>query len=403
MKNFLNITVILLVNLSFLKGQSIDDISSKSIKEAIPVFKEISNFENTDNIDLLGLGDIAEFAKESKKANTAFAAYLITNKEFRNIVLPVDDWLLRPINAYLTSSLSVDSAIIDSLAKTFLSLHLNYRSQEFRSFMLWLKEFNTTHQDDIVQLYGVAPLTNIPASYFLSNYVYIVDENYGRALSKKWSDSAPSDSALYSDIFNWVEKQKYKKLSDEDKALIAKCEYDLLHNRSIVKIDSLNQKFPKNVLNSRSRYIADRILEKTKKKTIFFGANTEVATTQLKAPFVIEDQAISSVGSFLKSNLKDRYYVFVTDFANSARLPIVNISTQSMDIEAVPGSEKAKQLRLIGQYFTHTDHSNLLTGYEPSFFSTFSEMKTTPVTAENQPSIDALFLFSKVTEIDLFN
>jgi hypothetical protein len=386
-----------------LRGQGIDEIASRDLKHAIPLFERVSDFENTDNADIVGLGDIAQLAKESKKINTGFAAYLIENKNFRNIMLPVDDWLIRPLNASLTGHSQNEDSLVDSLAKTLLSAHPNYHSYEFRTFLKWIKEYNAAHPADMVTVNGAAPLTRIPASYFLAHYVYIIDQEYGKALSERWSRSMPGDSIVHDNLQTWIDAQKSKQLTTSERVLITRCEADLLHNKSIVPIHSIDEKFPAALLDKRSQYIADNIGKKSARKTIFFGSNTEVAAAKLQASYVLGKETFGSVGSFLKNRLGERYIVFVTDFTGSAELPIADMATQTVNIEIIQAKDQSKRLKDRDSYLNREKHQNHLDGYEPTAFSAFKEMDSYVISEKDKDSVDAVFVVSDLSPLDFFD
>ncbi len=260
--------IALILAFSNTDAQKIQEIASKNIDEAIPMFNKVSDFKNTDDIKLLGLGDVADLAKESKKLNTAFTAYLISNKNFRNIVILGDDWMLRPLNAYMTSSAPADSTALLSLLSSSIPPYPKFANTEFFELIAWIKKYNLAHQQDMVNFWGVAPNTSIPPSYFLSAYVYAIDKAYGQKLSEKWSENTASDSVAYADIKTWLTTLKSTGLSKANQTLVAKCNADLLHNKAVVKILSIDQKFPPKILNDRARYIANRILEKLGKSEL---------------------------------------------------------------------------------------------------------------------------------------
>lgn len=400
MKNIC-IVITLLFVFSYVNAQKVQEIASKNIDEAIPMFGHISDFKNTDGVKLVGLGDVGELAKESKKLNTTFSAYMISKKNFRNIVIPTDDWLLRPLNTYLTTSAPADTTLLDSLIKDIFASNHSFRNREFRSLLSWLKTYNSGHRQDMVNIFGVAPGTTIPPSYFLAAYVYTIDKPYGQKLSEKWSNNATPDSIAYADIKIWVASLKNTKLSKPHQDLIIRCNEDLLHNKAVVKIVSVDQKFPPKTLNDRSRYIANQIIKKLGKKTIYLGSNTEVIKADLLSNFVLNDLPIYSTGKYLGEDLKDNYCVFVTDFADTARLPVVYISTKKIEEEVIASSKQTKALPKKNDYFDRKKDLVSLRGYQPILLSTFKEVVTKAIVKQGDYATDALFLFSQLSKTDL--
>ncbi|MFC0513360.1 erythromycin esterase family protein [Mucilaginibacter angelicae] len=400
MKN-VYVVIILLLSFNHVNAQKIQEIASKNIDEAIPAFEHISQFKNTEKVKLVGLGDVGEFVKESKRINTAFSAYLISEKKFRNIVLPADDWLLRPLNSYLTTSVPADTAKLDSLIKnTFSGIH-KFRNPEFRSLMSWIKKYNSTHPKDMVNVFGVAPNATIPPSYFLSVYVLVVDEPYSRTLSEKWSDNATPDSAAYLDIQIWSTSLKNKKLSKLHQDLIARCDEDLRHNKSVLKHESIDQKFQPELLNARSRYMANQILKRLDQKTIFYSLNTDVVKADLTSSFVLNNHPYFSVGKYLAEDLKENYYVFATDFTGIAKLPVVDLLARNTGVETFDGSAQAKALSKKNDYLDRESDMDILKGYQPVLLPYLKGQQTDVMTDRNTPAVDGLFLFSNLSEINL--
>ncbi|TSJ39427.1 erythromycin esterase family protein [Mucilaginibacter corticis] len=392
--------IVLILAFANVNAQKIQEIASKNIDEAIPMFNKISDFKNTDDIKLLGLGDVADLAKETKKLNTAFTAYLIIKKNFRNIVIPGDDWMLRPLNAYMTSSAPADSAALLSLLSTSIPPYPKFANTEFFELIAWIKKYNLAHRQDMVNFFGVAPNTAIPPSYFLSAYVYAIDKAYGQKLSDKWSENTASDSVAYADIKTWLTTVKSTGLSKDNQALVAKCNADLLHNKAVVKILSIDQKFPPKILNDRARYIANRILEKLDKKTIFYGSNVEVMRADLASSMVLNNTPVYTAGKCLGEDLREKYNVFITDFTDTAKLPMVYFTAKKINDEVLTGPEKAKDLYKNNDYLDDKKDKNLLKGYQPELLPYLKEQVSQAVVDKDGYAADGLFLLSNLSKID---
>ncbi|RZJ99305.1 MAG: hypothetical protein EOO43_26935, partial [Flavobacterium sp.] len=248
-------------------AQKIDEIASKEIDMGLPLFEQRAEFKNLPEVKLLGLGDIGTFVKESKKFNASFSAYLITKKDFRNIALHLDDWIVRPLNAYLTSPAIADSRLLDSLIKTTFSSDYQFKNEQFRSFLVWIKAYNVKHPVDMVNIFGVAPASTIPPSYFLATYIYEIDAVSGRKLSEKWTDTDSEDSIKFLDVKNWIAKLKDTKMSKEHQRMILQCKDDLASNEFVLKYTSVIQKFSQKELNNRFQFVAKQISKKLYKKT----------------------------------------------------------------------------------------------------------------------------------------
>jgi hypothetical protein len=404
MKRIILIFLLTFTIVNILRAQLVDSIATKKIDSAIPLFSKISDFKELDNIQLVGLGDVAEVAKETKKNNTAFAAYLIQNKKFRNILIPFDDWVLRPLNSYLISGKTNDSLEVVSLIKNIFESSYRFKNKEFISFIFWIKNYNLNHPNDMVNIYGVFPLTPIPLSYFLSAYIYPLDSSFGKKMSEKWTSHGISETVAYADMKSWIKLKRTGKINESERDLLNGFENDLLHNSSIIKIDSLTQKFPASLLNKRSSYVANQIQAKIEKRSIFVTSNTDVVTTQIKPSFVLEEIPINSIGTLLKSLLKNRYYVFVSDFAGSAQLKVVNLVTRSLDDEVYVSSDQAKTLRKKKDFFNlEKNDSGILNGYCPLYLSLFNQLNSQTIVEKKGVPFNTLFLYFNLSAIDFSN
>jgi hypothetical protein len=404
MKRIILIFLLTFTIVNILRAQLVDSIATKKIDSAIPLFSKISDFKELDNIQLVGLGDVAEVAKETKKNNTAFAAYLIQNKKFRNILIPFDDWVLRPLNSYLISGKTNDSLEVVSLIKNIFESSYRFKNKEFISFIFWIKNYNLNHPNDMVNIYGVFPLTPIPLSYFLSAYIYPLDSSFGKKMSEKWTSHGISETVAYADMKSWIKLKRTGKINESERDLLNGFENDLLHNSSIIKIDSLTQKFPASLLNKRSSYVANQIQAKIEKRSIFVTSNTDVVTTQIKPSFVLEEIPINSIGTLLKSLLKNRYYVFVSDFAGSAQLKVVNLVTRSLDDEVYVSSDQAKTLRKKKDFFNlEKNDSGILNGYCPLYLSLFKQLNSQTIVEKKGVPFNTLFLYFNLSAIDFSN
>lgn len=393
--------IFLLFVVSLVNAQKIQDIASKNLTEAIPMFDHVSDFKNTDDIKLLGLGDVGVLAKESKRINMAFSAYLITKKNFRNVVISGDDWKLRPLNAYLNSSAPADTTKLISLILSGIPPSPEYANFEFIEFVKWLKQYNLDHPQDMVSILGATSNTPIAPSYFLGTYVYAIDKDYGQKLSEKWSENTTPDSLAYMDIKTWATGIKSAKLSKENQELLAKCNDDLLHNQSVVIIKSFDQKFPARVISDRSHYVANQIITKLNKKTIFLGLNHEVSKADLKENFSLNNVSVSSIGKYLDDRLKEKYCSLVTDFADTSSLQVLNYTARKMGFEVLTPSDKAKALYKKGDYLDRKKDKDLLKGYQPISLPYAKEIYVNILVNPGDYAADGVFIFKHLSEINI--
>lgn len=383
-------------------AQKIQEIISKDIEHAIPVFESMTDAKRFAEVKVLGLGDVATFAKESKTLTTAFSAYLISKHKFRNILLQVDDWQIRPLNTYLTAVVRADTLVLDSLIKSIFSSDFQFRNREFRSFLQWVKKYNSTYPNDQVNIFGVAPSSKIPPAYFLANYVFEMDKSYGQQLSEKWADEDISDSVAYADISAWLGVIKKTKTSKAHQELALSCEEDLLHNKHVLAYTSFDQQFSQKQLNTRSRYIADQVVKKSGKKTILYAMTNQVVKADMESSMVLNNLPVSSIGKYLGDELQAAYQTFVIDFADKARLIIVDIAARQGNLEDVAGTAQAKALYQKGEFIDRKKGTAFLKGYKPALIWPFKIQTANIILKKDDDAvIDALFLFSTLSELDL--
>lgn len=394
------ILLVLLFVFSNTKAQKVQEIASKTIEQALPVFDQLSDFKNVDQVKLVGLGDVAEFGKQSKQFNAAFSAYLIQKKKFRNILVSSNDWELRPLNTFLTGKAPADTAVLDSVLKNLFADNHKFRNREFRALLHWVKKYNLSHPLDMVNLYGVAPNTIIPPSYFLAAYIYPLGKAYGAKLSEKWSDNNTPDSVAYADIKTWANNFDSKKALKAQQ-LIERCNQDLLHNKAVLQISYFNQNFPPALINARAKYIAGRVESKLDKKTIFYTTNPEVAKANLDWSMVGGGTPVASIGKYLDEDLKAAYCAFVTDFSDPASLSFIDIAARRANTENVPATENAKTLRKINDYVEGTTNKEALKGYQPIFLPPLKELYNRIIVQGNITAVDGVFILSQLSDIDL--
>ncbi|HWV66796.1 hypothetical protein, partial [Chitinophaga sp.] len=264
---------------------------------------------------VVGIGNVTPFAKESTGLSMEIAAYLVSQKKFRHIVLLYEDWLLRPLNDYLTDKRPFDSTTVDSLVRISLA-NSSSRNTSFSSFASWLKKYNLDHRETMADLSGIVADDLIPPAYFLATYIFPADRTTGLMLSKKWGANIYDDESAFKDITNWYQQvSKNTTLFNKHKALLMRCAEDIDHNDIIRNGSSLMMK-PKVLVDLKTRAMADLVMKKSDKQTIIYANNEDIA----KAAFVFNGDTLMSLGLLLHEQLKDKYYSCLTDFGAASDL-----------------------------------------------------------------------------------
>ena len=379
-----------------LKAQRIQEIAKLSIDSSSTEIEILMKNEIPDHVKLVGIGDVATWVKETQKFNTGLSAFLISKRSFKNLIFPADEWQIRPVNSYLRSASPIDTAVLDSLLKNYLPDN-SYQSFEFRSFMFWLKKHNLSNPKNMVNVFGVQSTETIPHSYFLAAYIYPVDKVSGAKLANKWDDFVFNHVDAYKDIEEWCLRMKQSNLSKEQKEMVKQCEMDLAHNKSMLKVESMTQKFPVEVVNNYTSYTAKKILEITTEKSIFFAPNSSVARSNFRSSRLIDDAAVTTVGKLLQLQLKEDYYVCVSDAA-TIRLPLADLATQSITIDTLSGSEQIKNMLSQKDIYFRRSDKQLLQKFLPLTIGFIKGYNTTMVLDEGMAPADAVFIFKNVTE-----
>lgn len=378
-----------------LHGQQINDIISCDIEEAIPKVDRLLSAKKLDQYKLIGLGDPADFAKESKILNFHILAYLISRKNYRNVLLAMDDWRVRPLNAYLSSPHLLNPANLDSVFRSSISEYMFY-NQEFLTFVTWLEKFNADNPDQMVRIFGIEQNTEIPPSYFLATYIFPVDETHGRELARKWSNSDTPDSLAFLDIETWFAGIVSSGIPEDYRDLIEQCRNDINHNRSFPDVP-MNQKLTQGIIENSSKYVAGRIIDKLDKKSVLVGGNAVVVKANILSTIVADGLPVSSVGNYLDKYLTDDYCVFVTDFVESAELYVIDIPNSQIVSQEFTGTDYTKRLYTHGDHFDSKRDRTLLKEYRPIILSLVKDRSSIVSAEEDDPIIDLLFLLPNLT------
>lgn len=344
---------------------------------------------------VVGIGDVTPFAKQSTGLNMAIAAFLVSQKEFRHIVLFYEDWLLRPLNDYLTNKRPFDSTTVDSLVRISLA-NSSLRNTSFSSFATWLKKYNLDHPEAMVDLSGIVADDLIPPAYFLAAYIFPADSTNGLMLSKKWGADIYNDESAFKDIAVWYQQvSKHTALFNKHKALLMRCAEDIDHNDIIRNGSSLMMK-PKMLVALKTRAMAGLIQKKSGKRTIIYANNEDIA----KAGFVFNGDTLVSLGLLLHEQLKEQYYSCLTDFGAPADLNQIDPQTGQLTLTKIPGSEYARELSGKKPAFFMPEDSIAIKQYRPRTIFPVIGVEREIVADNNLPAADALFFIKQLTPTD---
>ncbi|PZP49112.1 MAG: hypothetical protein DI598_08600 [Pseudopedobacter saltans] len=285
------------------KSQLVDSIIGAPIDKAVTLIGKNNIIDNiTPDVKLVGLGEIAILAKETTLFNTRLAAYLISRRDFRMVVLNQSNFVLRPLNDYLSGNSGFDKDTMDSIAHLSLQQSM-YSSQEMMQFLYWLKKHNLKFPSKKISISGSAgPEGLIPVYYFLTHYIYPVDPEQGRLFSSRWQAPNYTDSLSYRDIYAWGSSDKSQSRL-KGKNLLTMFNDDVHYNQQVSSLKSYQEAMD---------MLADGVLRHTNMKTIFFSYNEAI----VKSKIVVNGgrDTVNSPGLIFQSRLGKHYVAYLSDF-----------------------------------------------------------------------------------------
>jgi hypothetical protein len=378
-------------------AQIVKKISEESIDAGERNVAQLFSGKITSNIKIVGIGDVAFFSHEPAKFNTALMAYLIKEKDFKFISLLIDDWRIRPLNNYLLDKKTSNRQIADSLLEIAFA-RSPYYTAEFEDFAIWLKDYNMKHEKQPVTFVGSGVSDPIPNSYFLSKYILPLDKESGLLLSQKWATYNYPDSSAFNDIQNWYNKiTTGSNNPQQNQLLLSLCNEDIQHNNDIKKMPLLlAQPTPQEYYTFIMNHYTDKIMSKDNKKSILYSLNFLIAKANIIS---YKNVLIPSAGLLLHNRFGNRYFVCLTDFADTAIHTIANAAHKEFNKDTVVSS--TLQVHDIynknGDHIFISDNSILLNDYVPKSLP-FSKGQTTPtIPDKNVIPQDALFIFKNLT------
>lgn len=366
--------------------------------DASELLKDLTTIIDTrisEQVKVVGVGDITPFAKQSTDLCMAIITCLVSEQKFRTVALMQDDWLVRPLNDYLTSSMPFSNKITDSLVR-LSTANTTLRTTSFGKFAAWLKQYNLAHKKAMVKLKGVAPDETIPPAYFLVAYVWPIDQANGLILSRKWGANIYNYDMAYNDIEVWYqESSKKTSLVNKHKELFARCGEDIMHNNTIRNNDA-SIVGHSNAIKKKADFLVDLIGGKPGEKTVFYSNNEDV----VKSGYLFLGDTIVSIGAYLRERLGDKYYACVTDFADTAVINLVDNEAGVLTPVVISGSEQAKDLfRKKATFFMKEDYTDIK-DYRPRTIFPVIGMERNILPGNNIPLMDALFIIQNLASTD---
>lgn len=308
---FLSITLI------ELKAQSIYvTASSQNVELQKEALDSLS--ARMKSAELVGLGEVSHGSSEIFTVKAQLVKFLVEKMNFRQILFELDDPSLRPLNEYLKDRSSTDKKQLDSIFDrgfNFAEGGAILNNQKFKELILWLKDFNILHPDDVVSLRGIdifVPFKIFRHHYMDSASVQLMRKEYGiRDLSLKETDKLIQD---------WYsrEKQALKaKFGDEDFKII---EMDVRNYRSQLKYYENGDASNSSMVQFRDSIMYENVVALKATKSIVWGHNLHIRTTD----FIMNKFHAKMLGCFLKQAYDKKYFTILTDFVDRAKITTIS-------------------------------------------------------------------------------
>ena len=173
-----------------------------------------------DEINLVGLGEVSHGDKTTFAFNVKMVQYLVTNKNFKILLLEAPNSIVSIINEFISNSANYSNADIDSLVKRNIP-YGPFHDEETSGLIKWLKDYNDQHPNSKVSIMGM----NIDAKspeILLNDYIKPYDQASFSVLTEKWKKPNYELFYKWSDVFNWEVENRdlINKLNDSTKEQI---------------------------------------------------------------------------------------------------------------------------------------------------------------------------------------
>lgn len=355
-------------------------------------FNRVFSGEITDDTKVVGLGAPAHTLSESVQVNSKLIQYLVIEKGFKTIVLPMDNWELNMLNAYLTNGKAISNIDINHITKQTFSQNVYY-TEETLTLLKWIKGYNNAHKDKPVQFSGMSFMSPPSPDYILAKYVIPNDSLAGVQIAKKRGESQ-NDSIAYHDISAWFH-QKNNVLKTQlpaqeyiDIEMIAG-NLDYLKKWN-TKSDTVN----KLSYFDHCLYLTSMKLLATNKKLIIYGDNKMIAKSLMKTNIIWKN-----LGTLLEEGIGKWYYVVLSDFYNKADFYAIDSKVGKMKIiQRLPNKTSTaytlhKKYNINGGIALSKNLKNFKIPIYMDIYDLFEATQINGIIQPGIPAFDALVIF----------
>lgn len=397
----------------------ISKIPDTNIESGIEIIAPYLEESITEHVRLVGAGEFQELLKEPLKLNIALTAYLISKKKFNTIVLSIPDWKIRKLNNYLIndnfSKYNFNSVFKESFYKT------SYYTQEFKDFLLWLRNYNLTNQSQ-VKICGGSSVIGAPAEfpkmndYFIETYIRPFNAIIADSMKVNWSkvgnsNSRSSDSIVLSFINSYIRIVELNNILSQD--LLEQLKMDYGHRMAAFRI--LNSNLSENnklgnMYIQNSIVEADRIetlLKEENIRIVLMTTNSNVVNQRLYAISRLHNQRLPLPrnGALYKSKYGNSYFSTVTAFTDSAHVTGTKGNLRFQPI-TIYGNTNAKSLIAKKEVYYFVNDSVLLGNYALPFVNNGmfggDDVIIIAEDIEDKVPFDILFFFKSFSRVSVF-
>jgi erythromycin esterase-like protein len=356
-------------------------------------FHKVFSDNIPDDTKVVGLGAPAYTLSESAQLNSKLIQYLVTEKGFKTIVLPVDNWEFNALNAYLTNGKAISKSDINDITKQTFGQNVYY-TEETLTLLKWVKGYNNTHKDVPVQFSGMSFINPPSPDYILAKYVIPVDSLAGVQIAKSRGESQ-NDSVAYHDILTWF----HQKSNELKKQLTAQGYNDI--EMIVDNLDYLKKWNTKpDTVNKlgyfdHCLYLSTMKLLARNKKLIIYGDNKMITKALMQT-----NVTWKNLGTFLEEGIGKSYYVILSDFYNEAEFYAIDSKAGKFKIiQRFP--DKTSTAYILHKKYNINGgialSSNLKKLKIPSYMNIYDLSESTQINGIIQPNIsafDALIIFN---------
>lgn len=297
-------------------------IGSLSVDSGITWLQKAFDSSIKNNVQVVGLGEVSHGGWEPMAFKTKMIQYLVQKRGYRNILFELCDLAnVMPLRHYLTDNNVRDFAIADSLVD-----RMNIQpvcKVVFNRLFRWLKQYNMTHADGMVQVKGfdLPPHAVEFYNYFTYNYLIPFDPDGAQKMIYQWSSAPITDSLKVQNMLYWFNANKNRLMAGLDKKEFTWLNYNIqnqlcgLQYSAIKKIDNhlglgderLNR-YRDSIMALNVRSIAGN------EKSIVWAHNAHIY------------EGSSFMGTYLRSFYQSKYFSLLTDFSIDAKVAVLGMN-----------------------------------------------------------------------------